>query len=290
MKVKLYLNKSLEENAALYFETAKKARKKLEGVRETLETFKKKQKKALAAQTEHVSSIKKITSTQKKWFEKFKWFVTSEGFLVVGGRDATTNEILIKKNTQTSDIVFHTDMVGSPFVVIKKDSSQDVFELLGVEYTTETPGEVTLKEAAQFTATHSRAWRLGHTTVDVFYVAPDQLSKEANSGEYISKGSFMVRGKRTEMQTTTSFGLGIVKKTNILLSGPVSSLRAHAASTIEIEQGKEKSSVVAKQVAQFFRKELDIDVHTDDIIRLLPSGGCQVKKVRKTKAQLKKKN
>lgn len=288
MKVKLYVNKTLEENAALYFEKAKKARKKIEGVTTTLATFKKKQTKELQEQTKQVSSIRNITRSHKKWFEKFKWFVSSEGFLVVGGRDATTNEILIKKHTDIDDVVFHTDMVGSPFVVIKKSCVDEVKAILGKQPPEQHIGKATLQEAATFTATHSRAWRLGHTGVDVFSVSPEQLSKEANAGEYIEKGSFMVRGKRTSYHVPVDFALGLIEKTDILLGGPREAVKAHTTQNILLEQGKEKASVVAKAVTQFFRKEKGVDVHTDDIIRLLPSGGCQVKKVRKTKEELGK--
>ncbi len=293
MKVKIDLNVSLEENASRYYEAAKKAKKKIQGVNKTLDSFRKKQDDSLAKAKEAPSRIKKLKLNQGYWFEKFKWFLTSEGFLVVGGRDATTNEILIKKHTLKEDIVFHTEMAGSPFVIIKKQSAEDVGNVLGREITQPKEiGEASLQEAAAFTLSHSKAWKLGLGGAEVFYVSPDQISKEANSGEYISKGSFMVRGKRNFVQTEFAFGLGISKKSedetskNVLLSGPITALETYCDAIIQIDPGRDKASGVAKLVQSFFRKKMERDVHVDDVIKLLPSGGCQVKKARKTKAEL----
>ena len=52
-----------------------------------------------------------------------------------------------------------------------------------------------LREAADATCSFSRAWRLGLTRSDVFYVRPNQVTKETNTGEFITKGAFVIRGK-----------------------------------------------------------------------------------------------
>jgi predicted ribosome quality control (RQC) complex YloA/Tae2 family protein len=31
------------------------------------------------------------------WFERFHWFITSENYLVLSGRDAQQNELLVKR-------------------------------------------------------------------------------------------------------------------------------------------------------------------------------------------------
>jgi predicted ribosome quality control (RQC) complex YloA/Tae2 family protein len=38
------------------------------------------------------------------WFEKFTWFISSDGYLVLGGRDAQQNEILYKKYLRKGDV------------------------------------------------------------------------------------------------------------------------------------------------------------------------------------------
>lgn len=41
---------------------------------------------------------------QQLWFEKFTWFISSDGYLVLGGRDAQQNEILYKKYLRKGDV------------------------------------------------------------------------------------------------------------------------------------------------------------------------------------------
>lgn len=303
VRVTLYLNKSIDENAALYFEDGKKAKKKVVGVKKTLENFEKKKDEVVV--TKHESSIKHVDTSKKQWFEKFKWFISSDGYLVIAGRDATTNEIIIKKHTDNPDLVFHTDMAGSPFVVIKANKD-DIKRILGEDYTpipkqedvfgeddapaldeVDTRGfpTQTVFEAAAFTAIHSRAWKAGLGTSDVFFVRPDQVSKEANSGEFMPKGSFMIRGETNYVEPIMDFGIGIlhIESSYLVLSGPLDAVKSHCKTFIEIEQGNDKSSLVAKQVSYLFKEKESVKVDLDDIIKHLPSGGCQVKKDRNRK-------
>ncbi|MBT3813972.1 DUF814 domain-containing protein, partial [Candidatus Woesearchaeota archaeon] len=181
MEIEIDLTKSVDENAGTYFNLAKKAKKKIEGAKKAVEVSKKKLEKLQKDEDKFMEvETKKLEKKERKkeWYEKFHWFVSSEDFLCVGGKDATSNEIIVKKHTDKDDLVFHTEMAGSPFFIVKNGQSAK---------------EETINEAAQATGVYSRAWKLGHTTADVFYVKPEQVSKEAQSGEYMSKGSFMVR-------------------------------------------------------------------------------------------------
>ncbi|RMD57969.1 DUF814 domain-containing protein, partial [Candidatus Woesearchaeota archaeon] len=123
MDIVLSVRKSIEKSAGEYFDRAKKLRKKAQGARETaqryekkLATLEKKREKILKEKKE-VEKVKRTAPIE--WYEKFRWFKSSEGFLCIGGRDATTNEILIKKHTEPFDVVFHAEMAGSPFFIVK---------------------------------------------------------------------------------------------------------------------------------------------------------------------------
>lgn len=305
MKIKLDLKKTLEENASIYFEKAKKARKKIEGVKQTIEEFEKKHAKEVKNQDEFVSNITKLDDKKKYWFEKFKWFVTSEGFLVIGARDATTNEIIIKKHTSDGDLVFHTDMAGSPFVVIKKKSKEDVEKIFGEIDVAAEIGDQSILEAASFCFAHSKAWKQGLSSAAVFWVQPDQVSKEAQAGESLTRGSFMIRGKTTYVDVSKDYAVGLYRQSvngeqdsgvanseqqseaqeeeqeAIFISGPLSAIKTYAT-PIEIEQGRDKPSDVAKKVRGQIREQYEIDVPTDIVVRNLPQG-IQLKKVRKRK-------
>jgi predicted ribosome quality control (RQC) complex YloA/Tae2 family protein len=255
MEITIDFRKTVDENATIFFEKAKKARKKLAGAEKALERTKIKLKEAENKEVVfEESSIKKVK--KRKWFEKFKWFVSSDKFLIIGGRDATTNEIIIKKHAEQGDLVFHTDMAGSPFIVIKSEGKK-------------IP-ESTIQEAADFTAVFSRGWKKGLSTLEVFYVNPDQVTKEANQGEYLAKGSFMIRGKTNYTSPKMNLAVGIYE--DEVMAGPVEAIKKHCKEFVEIVQGEDKTSDTAKKIKKIITGDLD------DIIRVLPAGGCKIKK------------
>lgn len=256
-EITLDIKKSIEENASDYFEKAKKLKKKLKGAEEALEKTKEKLKKIeIKKEKEEIKEIKIKKQRKKEWYEKFRWFFSSEGFLCIGGRDATTNEILIKKHTDKNDIVFHTKMAGSPFFVIKTENKK--------------PGKITLEEVATATLTFSRAWKLNILTADVFYVSPEQVSKKAKPGEFLQKGSFMIYGKMNIMNPVMSLGVGIMD--DRIMAAPLTAVKKNCLKYVEVKQGREKPSQIAKKIKHLIGGELD------DIIRVLPSGGFEIKK------------
>lgn len=260
MRVDIYLNKTVEQNAEIYYENSKKAKKKLKGALATIEKFKN--------EFDNVEKTKAEVSNPKKrrkrfWFEKFRWFIASNGCLVIGGRDATTNEIIIKKHTEPRDLVFHTDMAGSPFFVVRGKIDEAV-----------------MSEVADATCSFSRAWRSGISTQAVFWVNPNQVTKEANPGEYLPKGAFMIRGKTNYIDNKINLAIGRIKDgeyKGLVMCAPVESVKANCDKWFELQQGDGKISDVAKKL----RKELDADV--DDIIKVLPSGGVDLVRERKRK-------
>ena len=193
----LALRKTLFENAAVFYERGKRERQRLDGAKAALSNSQNKldevemkireaEKSQILGPVEALKELEKRKVKRKEWFEKFRWFVSSDGFLIIAGRDAVTNDVLIKKYTHAKDVVFHADIVGAPFVVIKTEGKN--------------VGEQCLREAAEFAAAFSRGWREGFGSVDVYWVRPDQLSKGGPSGESVSRGAFVVRGERNWMR------------------------------------------------------------------------------------------
>tara|TARA_Y100000310_G_C20669049_1_gene809233 strand:+ start:455 stop:1234 length:780 start_codon:yes stop_codon:yes gene_type:complete len=259
MEVEIDLKKSLEENAGIYFDKAKKAKKKLKGAAEAIEQTKKQLAKLEKEESkflkeEEKKEVKKVR--KKEWYEKFHWFISSEGFLCIGGKDATSNEIIIKKHTEKSDLVFHTEMPGSPFFIVKN----------GVE-----AGEITLKETAQATAVYSRAWKRGLGTAEVYSIKPEQVSKTAQSGEYLTKGSFMIYGKRTYFRPKMEYAIGLVE--DEIISGPLSAVEKKTKKFVVVVIGKYKKSDLAKKIKHKL-KGGDVD----DIVKFLPTGGAEMRK------------
>ncbi len=259
VEVEIDLQKSVEQNAGIYFERAKIAKKKAAGALRALEESR--TKLAQLQKEEHLFLEQEQQKLQKKerkkeWYEKFHWFISSEGFLCIGGRDSTTNEIIIKKHLEKDDIVFHTDMAGSPFFIVKNGQKAT---------------EITLQEAAQATAAYSKAWKAGHTIADVFYVNPDQVSKEAKSGEFMAKGSFMIRGKTNYLHPAVELAIGKVDEQ--IIGGPESAVRKQTAKYVLIIPGEEaKGSLTKKIKHKLGGGELN------EIMNFLPAGGGMMKK------------
>jgi len=125
MEIELDLDKSLEENAAAYFEKAKGARKKVEGLKRAINIVKQKQLQKQAEQLKKqnqklLAPNGNLSSAQKrKWFEAFRWFFTSDNLLVVGGKDAHSNEEIVKKRMKKNDAYFHAEVFGAPHCFIQ---------------------------------------------------------------------------------------------------------------------------------------------------------------------------
>lgn len=133
------------------------------------------------------------------WFEKFTWFVSSDGYLVIGGRDAQQNEILYKKYLRKGDVYVHADLNGASSIVIRnKLTSADA----------PIPPS-TLSQAGTLAVASSSAWD-SKAGMSAWWVNADQVSKSAPTGEFLPTGSFMVRGKKNFLppaQLVLGFGI-----------------------------------------------------------------------------------
>lgn len=255
VRITLDSRKTMEQNAAEYFERAKKARKKAEGARKAVELAKRRMAEEAAGPAAKEEVQEAQPKRKKEWYESFRWFFSSDGLLCIGGRDATTNEAIIKKHADADDVVFHTDMAGSPFVVVKADGK-------------EVP-KATKEEAAQYAAVFSRAWKAGLGYLEVFSVKPEQLSKTAQAGEFMAKGAFMVRGSVTYYKPSMELAVGRLEDGRAM-AGPPAAVLARCGRGFQVLQGNEKTSDVAKRIAKL------LDLHPDDIIPLLPAGGVKL--------------
>jgi len=267
----LDLTRSIQANAAGYYERAKKTERKLKGAeRAMLETQAKidELQRRLKEKTQEVLGEAKPKRREKAWYEKFRWFHSSDGFLVIGGRDATTNEIIIKKHTEPTDIVFHADIAGAPFVVIETEGK--------------TLSEQTIREAAQLAASYSRAWREMFHAIDVYWVHPDQLSKSPPPGQYLEKGAFIIRGKKNYVRNVPMrVAIGIVMKENLVavVGGPPEAIKKQTNVYVEVIPGQQTSSTLAKHIRRLlaekapseWRREI-LETSLDEIQAFIPSG------------------
>ena len=256
---------SIPENAENYYEKSKKAKKKIKGALIAIENTKKqleeiKSKKEDAM--ENISIPKKREKKNLKWYEKLRWFVTSDNNLVVAGRDSSTNETIVKKYLDNNDIYLHADIHGAASVAVKLEGK--------------SLNDTILKESGEFAASFSSAWTKGFTTQDVFWVYPDQVSKTPEAGEHLKKGAFVIRGNRNFIRSArVKIAIGIVDyEGKRIMAGPVEALEAHCENYVVLKPGYTKKEAIAKKILYEINEE-DL-ITLDDIIRVLPSGKCDI--------------
>lgn len=151
--------------------------------------------------------MKRNTIYQRRkvlWFEKFHWFLTNEKYLVVAGKDAHQNELLVKRYLRKGDAYVHADLHGAATCVVRNRAA-----VAGEKSVPPIP-VASLEQAGCMSVCRSNAWT-SQVIAGAYWVHADQVSKTAPAGEYLSTGSFMIRGKKNYIQPSRlEMGLAIV--------------------------------------------------------------------------------
>ncbi len=258
IKLPIELKKDVNENANMFYEKSKKMKRKIDGAKIAMDNTEAKLLELKEEEEElEVEKPKAIERKAREWYERFRWFVSSEGNIVLGGRDSSSNEVIVKKYMEDNDIYFHADAYGAPHVIVKDGSKVT---------------DVTLNEAAIFAVSFSSLWKDGYGGGDAYWVKPDQVTKEAPSGEYLKKGAFAIKGKRNYLKSMSiKLTIGITSDGKIMC-GPDFPVEKHTVKNVKIMPGKHKKESFAKRIAKILETE-DID----GIVQALPPGGCEIR-------------
>lgn len=212
----------------------------------------------------------------REWYERYRWFITTDGLLVIGGRDASSNSALIRKHLTEHDIVFHAEVYGSPFFIIKNAAA---FAL-----TQEGTINSSLHQVAQATISFSRAWKDGLSSADAYWVMAEQVKKGAPTGQFLPKGSFVIEGKRNYLKgVELRLAIGIMQLNNreTLLCGPEEAIKKRSIFYAVLLQGGMDPMNAAKKVKSEFVKIADDNIKIaesikhislDEFVRALPTG------------------
>lgn len=223
---------------------------------------------------------KKVTvkeQTAKEWYERYRWFVTTDGLLAIGGRDASSNSALIRKHLTEDDIVFHAEVHGSPFFIVKNAAAP----------AQEGRIESSLQQVAKATVSFSRAWKDGLSSADAYWVLPGQIKKGAPTGQFLPKGSFVIEGKRSYLkgvEIRLAIGIVQVEGRETLVCGPEESIKKRAMFYAVLLQGGMDPMTAAKKCkSEFVKIAGDSDVaetikriSLDDFVRALPTGQSRI--------------
>ncbi|RAW45678.1 hypothetical protein DQW50_07990 [Halorubrum sp. 48-1-W] len=211
------------------------------------------------------------------WYERFRWFHTSTGYLVIGGRNADQNEELVKKYMGKHDRFFHTQAHGGPVTLLKAAGPSESAD--PVDF-----AEETLREAAQFAVSYSSDWKDGRGAGDAYMVEPDQVSKTPESGEYIEKGSFVIRGDRTyfeDVPCRVAVGVQCEPVTRAI-GGPPSAIEGRAAAHVTLEPGMYAQNDAAMMAYRTLKERFADQsfvrkvASADRLQEFLPPGGSEL--------------
>jgi len=276
-KIKINTKSPLQSIASVLFNEAKKqsgAIKSIEDIK--LKTEKKLEK--LQNKTESEQDIMMVTEIRKKnWYERYRWFNTSDDYLVVGGRDAASNSAVVRKHLVKNDKIFHADIFGSPFFIIKN---------------AENAPDTSMNEVAHATVCFSRAWREGLYGVKAYWVHPEQVKKSAPSGEFLPKGSFTIEGQRNFINPgNLRLAVGIIPQEDgyALTCGPPETIKKNSICYAIIEPHGLEMVEAAKKIRIEFSKiheEITKKISIDDFVRVMPAGKSQIKEVEVGNAEM----
>ncbi|MCI4350189.1 MAG: NFACT family protein [Thermoplasmata archaeon] len=267
--IPVYRRKSVAESARELYDESKRVRSKLDGAVGAL------------AETEHaIEAVARLAAPairpgkagrpvegprRRFWFEKFRWFVSSEGFLVLGGRDAGSNEHLVRRYLHARDRYIHADVHGAPSVVVRAG-----------EVATATPTEVTMREAGQFGVAFSKAWKVGLASATAYWVNADQVSKAAASGEFVPRGGFVIHGTRNplgDLPTELGIGKTVHEGVELWAVAPPSAFAARGELRFRLTPGEERER--GRTESELAR---ELGVSRDLLQVLLPAGGLTLRR------------
>jgi predicted ribosome quality control (RQC) complex YloA/Tae2 family protein len=269
LQIPIKLDWSIGKNIENIFNLAKESERKFKRTLESIEELKLKIRE-IDSQLSVSSLIPVIKKPPSFWYENFHFFRSSDGFLVIGGKDASQNESLIKRRMENDDIVVHADIHGSPFVIIKNARK--------------SLPQKTIEEACQFTVSFSRAWNLGLAAADAYWVYPEQVSKKAPSGTYLKPGSFMIYGQRNyikNVQLKLAVALFFDEGWAKFYISPIDPIKILTDTFVEITPGEISRNDAAKQIVTFFYKNKENEIKkapnrknlVNELIERLPKGG-----------------
>lgn len=265
MQIEINYEISAGKNAENKYKGRNRYLEKIKGIDKALEITKTKISKLEKEKANKPKlEIAKKETRHKEWFEKFKWFFSTNGFLVLAGRDAKNNEQLVKKYFTNNDLYFHAEIHGAPHILLLNPEKKEI-------------SEIDKEEAANFAAVHSSAWSSGTFSVDVYSVGYGQVTKSAGSGESLGTGAFVIRGKRDYYKKIDlKIAVGYDSKRKVVVAGPVSAITSISKDVYILVPGKTKKSDVCKELKERFLKK-GISVSVDDLMSNLPPGNCEIK-------------
>lgn len=266
-KIKVNSKSSLQSIASVLFNEAKRKSGAIKSIEQIKNNTQKKLAKLQSTAKTEKDSVSFAEIRKKNWYERYRWFFTSDGILAIGGRDAPSNSAVVRKHLGKNDKIFHADIFGSPFFILKD---------------AENPPTASMNEVAHATVCFSRAWREGMYGVSAYWVEPEQVKKSAPSGQFLPKGSFSIEGQRNFVKISTlKLAVGIIPQGDdyVVTCGPPETIKKNSICYAIIEPHGADMVDSAKKIRLEFLKlkeAITKKINIDDFVRALPAGASQI--------------
>ncbi len=265
-KIKVNLKSSLPTTASTLFNESKKQKSAISSIEILIKKTQWNLEKVIEKGENAKKSVVFSEVRKKNWFERYRWFYTTDGVLAVGGRDSSSNSAIIRKHLEKNDKVFHAEISGSPFFLLKDNDAT-------------TPASLT--EVAHATVCFSKVWKESMYGSSAYWVNPEQVKKAAPSGQSMAKGSFMIEGQRNFVKISTlKMCVAIIQREEryLLTCGPPSLKNNCICYAIIEPQGSDMPDVAKKIRLEFLSSNEDIakSFSLDEYVRILPAGPSRV--------------
>ena len=267
-KIKINPNASLPTISSRLFDESKRQAAAIISIEKLKRKTEKKLEKEMGQVKVAEESITYSEIRKKNWYERYRWFYTSDGILAIGGRDSSSNTAIIRKHIEKNDKIFHADIHGSPFFILKNDKK----EIL----------PTSLNEIAHATVCFSRAWREAMYGLNAYWVEPEQVKKAAPSGQFLPKGSFVIEGPRNYVNISTlKLAVGLVKQNSdyLISCGPPQPIKKNSICFVIIEPAGSEMVEIAKKIKLEINKMTDNvakSLSIDEFVRVLPAGDSHI--------------
>ncbi len=198
--------------------------------------------------------LKSLLFNKAKDYRNYRWFYTSEGKLVIGGKSDEQNEEALKNFLKKEFTLLHTTNPGSPFMIIQSKN----------------PSKNDIKETAVFCACFSKQWK---------EIKPNQkISIDIFKGNQIyklktmKKGTFGVKGEKQTMQVKPELILIVQKgKLRAVPNAP------KEEKLLELKPGKLNKTEAIDKISKKIKDKFHFPISKEEIAKAIPSDKISVK-------------
>ena len=173
-EVELDLSQSAYNNASLYYTQRKQQTAKVNQTTATSERALRAVERRTAQQLKDSDVRSRIQQVRRSyWWERYHWFVTSENFLVIAGRDVQQSQLIVQRHLAPSDAYVCADVSGAVGVIVKNSS------------TTAAVPPLSIQQAACMCLCRSTAWmcKPGSGSGDAWWVRGEELEVAGEGGK-----------------------------------------------------------------------------------------------------------